>query len=271
MRYLGFPSGWIDFFQKYLEAPLNLDEATTAAAAATSEEEAQLKGPRTRKRGVPMAHASEKLIGELVLFCMDLAVHRQTGVLLYRLHDDIWLCGEPETAARAWECMQEYARVFGLEFNKSKTGSVYLPGTGIANKSDEAIADRLPTGPVTVGFLRLLPDQESSSTATGSSSGGKWVIDQSRVDAHLDQLEKQLGECKSVLAWVQTWNTCIGRFFSHTFGEPAHCLGVEHLDAILDTYSRMLKRLLPPGGNVVEHCMLFCCLPPTNIKKPPPF
>ncbi|KAK3315242.1 hypothetical protein B0H66DRAFT_337632 [Apodospora peruviana] len=229
MRYVGFEDDWIDFFRKYLEAPLNLDAA--------SDYRPQL-GPRTRMRGVPMAHASEKLIGELVLSFMDIAVNRKTGILLYRLHDDIWFCGEPEVSAQAWTCMESYAKVFGLEFNRKKTGSVYLHGSSAAR--DPRIVQTLPQGPVTVGFLSLDPES------------GKWAIDQARMGAHLDQLEKQLKGCSSVLAWVLTWNSCIGRFFSHTFGEPAFCLGSEHVDAVLDTYSRMLKKLFPTGS-VVEH------------------
>ncbi|KAH6847993.1 hypothetical protein B0I37DRAFT_309519 [Chaetomium sp. MPI-CAGE-AT-0009] len=233
MRYIGFGQDWIDFFKKYLESPLNLDAA--------SDDRPQL-GPRIRKRGVPMAHASEKFTGELVLFFMDLAVNRDTGILLYRLHDDIWLVGEPERSAQAWTCMQSFAKVFGLDFNKAKTGSVYLPGSA---KRDETIARTLPVGPVKIGFLCLDPKT------------GKWVIDQKLVVAHVDQLKKQLAECKSVLSWVQTWNSCIGRFFSHTFGEPAHCFGREHVDEILNTYQTMLRRLFPGSdgkeGSVVEH------------------
>ncbi|KAL2197265.1 hypothetical protein P885DRAFT_36449 [Corynascus similis CBS 632.67] len=233
MRYIGFGQDWIDFFQKYLESPLNLDAA--------SDDRPQL-GPRIRKRGVPMAHASEKFTGELVLFFMDLAVNRETGILLYRLHDDIWLVGDPERSAQAWNCMQSFAKVFGLEFNKAKTGSVYLPGSA---KKDRTIAETLPAGPVRIGFLRLDPET------------GKWAIDQKLVCAHVDQLKKQLSECKSVLSWVQTWNSCIGRFFSHTFGEPARCFGREHVDEVLNTYRNMLLRLFPgpagKEGSVVEH------------------
>ncbi|KAL2259204.1 hypothetical protein VTK26DRAFT_7196 [Humicola hyalothermophila] len=233
MRYVGFGQDWIDFFKKYLAAPLNLDAA--------SDDRPQL-GPRIRKRGVPMAHSSEKFTGELVLFFMDVAVNRETGILLYRLHDDIWLVGEPQKSAEAWTCMQSFAKVFGLEFNKSKTGSVYIPG---AAKRDAKIANALPTGPVKIGFLRL------------DSQSGKWVIDQQLVVAHVDQLKKQLSNCSSVLSWVQTWNSCIGRFFSHTFGEPAYCFGREHIDAVLETYRSMLQRLFPGSGgkegSVVEH------------------
>ena len=189
-----------------------------------------------------MAHASEKLTGELVLFFLDLTINRQVGMLLYRLHDDIWLCGEPAACSQAWEYMQQFAKVFGLEFNRNKTGSVYLVDT---DRRDNKIAASLPSGPVTIGFLKVDPKL------------GKWVIDQAQVDAHVSQLEKQLSACDSILAWVQTWNSCIGRFFSHTFGEPAHCLGPDHVDSILKTYERLQRQLFmghhSSGESVVEH------------------
>ena len=218
MRFVGFTENWISFFRKYLESPLNMDQ---------SSEGREQKGPRMRRRGVPMAHASEKLLGELVLFFMDLAVNRETGMLLYRLHDDLWLCGEPAKCARAWEVMNQYARVAGLEFNRGKTGSVYL-----ADSKDPEIVSRLPRGPVTFGFLQL--DEQS----------GDWVIDQTQVDAHVQQLQTQLNNCDNVvISWIRTWNSCIGRFFKNTFGQPANCFGGPHVESILATYEKMNKAL----------------------------
>lgn len=245
LKYVGLGDDWIDFFKKYLEAPLNLDLA--------SDDRPKL-GPRIRKRGVPMAHASEKLVGELVLFFMDLAVNRQTGILLYRLHDDIWLVGEPAQSAEAWTLMQTFAKIFGLDFNRSKTGSVYMHGNA---PRDPNIESTLPSGTVTLGFLQL------------DEGSGKWVIDRRLVQAHVDQLQKQLSNCHSVLSWVQTWNSCIGRFFSHTFGEPAFCFGKEHVDAILDTYSTMLSKLFPNGGSVVTHRKPALPPPPFPTASPP--
>ncbi|KAF7586075.1 hypothetical protein BBP40_009606 [Aspergillus hancockii] len=172
MTYFGIPEEWIAFFRKYLEAPLNMDNSADRRKKA---------GPRTRKRGVPIAHAIEKLAGELVLFPMDLAVNRETGLLLYRIHDDLWVCGEPEKCAKAWE-----------------------------------------------------------------------------VDAHVFQLQNQLSGCESVISWVWTWNSCIGRFFKNTFGKPAHCFGRAHIDAILSTYEKMQDTLfnaqIPQSGRTVtEH------------------
>lgn len=217
MRYIGFSENWIAFFKKYLESPLNMDQ---------SSEGREPKGSRIRRKGVPMAHASEKLTGELVLFFMDLAVNRETGMLLYRLHDDMWLCGDPEKCARAWEVMHEYAEVTKLEFNHHKTGSVYL-----SQSPDKSIASRLPEGPVTFGFLKL------------DSTSGDWVIDQPQVDAHVQQLQTQLNHCDSVISWIRTWNSCIGLFFRNTFGQPAHCFGQSHVHAILATYQKMYDTL----------------------------
>ncbi|KAL4804685.1 hypothetical protein BDV18DRAFT_166016 [Aspergillus unguis] len=225
MSYLGFSEKWIKFFRKYLESPLNMDASSEGRAPV---------GPRTRKRGVPMAHASEKFTGEMILFFMDLAVNSKTGLLLYRLHDDLWLCGEPGECADAWDVMNTFAKVTGLEFNLNKTGSVYL-----SESADPAIERRLPKGPVTIGFQKLDPS-------------GAWLIDQAQVAAHVKQLKTQLDSCNSIMQWIRTWNSCIGRFFKNTFGQPATCFGQEHVDMILNTYKDMQQTLF---GNktVTEH------------------
>ncbi|SPO01781.1 uncharacterized protein DNG_04454 [Cephalotrichum gorgonifer] len=220
MRFFGFPEKLISFYRKALQAPLNLSPSSDGASGG---------GPRTRQRGVPIAHATEKFIGELILFAMDLAVNRDTGMLLYRLHDDLFLVGEPARCAKAWKTMNVFAGVMGLEFNMHKTGSVYLTDNDKAQNPD--VAQILPKGTVQIGHLALDPES------------GNWVIDQEQVGEHVAQLKKQLGACGSILGWVQTWNSCIGRFFSHTFGEPGYCFGREHIDSILETY-RKLNRVL---------------------------
>ncbi|KAJ5756079.1 reverse transcriptase [Penicillium manginii] len=217
LAYAGFSDRWINFFRKYLETPLNMDQAFDGH---------EKLGPRKRRRGIPIAHASEKLIGELILFFMDLAVNKGTGILLYRLHDDIWLSGESEKCIKAWDIMQNFAQITGLEFNRHKSGSAYL---GDSMRSE--VISRLPEGPVRIGFLML------------DASSGEWVIDHSQVDAHVRQLKTQLDQCDSIISWIRTWNSCIGRFFKNTFGEPAYCFGRPHIDAILSTYEKMHKTI----------------------------
>jgi hypothetical protein len=234
LRFVGFPEHWIAFYKKYLQPMLNLSPAS---------DEATPRGPRMRQRGLPMAHAAEKLIGELVLFFMDLAVNHEAGSLLYRLHDDLWLVGQPTECAKAWEAMNTFAKVMGLEFNESKTGSAYLTTDGIVK--DSKIVSILPKGDVVVGFLKF--DEQT----------GSWVIDSAQVDTHLKQLQNQLQSCDSVLKWIQTWNSCIGRFFGHTFGEPANCFGRKHVDSILETHKR-IQAILFTGkdgkvSNLTQH------------------
>jgi len=134
--------------------------------------------------------------------------------------------------------MKKFSELFGLEFNYSKTGNVFLTEDDFSYE-DSQIAAKLPPGAVTIGFLNL------------DSKSGEWVIDQKKVDAHVKQLSKQLANAPSILSWVQTWNSCIGRFFSHTFGEPAKCFGRAHVDAVLETYKRMQEKLFP-GSDVCE-------------------
>jgi hypothetical protein len=231
LRFCGVDEDWISFFKKFLEAPLNMGPV--------SEGEPDSDRLQIRKRGVPMAHALEKFFGELVLYFMDLTVNQEASMLLYRFHDDLYLVGEPEKCAVAWQSMERYSTLMGLELNKSKTGSVLLTGHDFTYEDSE-IAAKLPTGSVSIGFLTLDPDS------------GNWVINQKDVFAHVLQLSKQLAAAPSILSWVHTWNSCIGRFFSHTFGVPANCFGKAHVDAILETYKHM-QEFLFPGSNVCAY------------------
>lgn len=231
MRFLGFSERTISFYRKVLQAPLNM--VSTPGESPTGQ-------PRIRQRGVPMAHAPEKLTGEMILFIMDLAVNKKTGMLLYRLHDDLFLCGEPSRCAQAWKAMEEFADIMGVEFNEHKTGSVYL--TNPEKSRDAEIESGLPEGVVRIGHLLL------------DKNSGEWVLDQDQIDEHVAQLQKQLAACTNILDWVKTWNSCISRFFSHTLGEPAYCFGQKHVDSVLETYQRIQRVLfkpvdLPEGDN----------------------
>ena len=190
LRFAGFSIDWITFFKKVLEPPMDMLNGQPV---------------RTRKRGLPMAHIFEKFIGELVLFFMDLAVNQEASMLLYRFHDDLWLVGKPADVAKAWKTMEVFASTMGLEFNENKTGSEYL----IQGQKDKnaSIVEALPEGAVTMHFLKLDPESR------------RWIINKDHVKQHVAQLQKQLAGSKSVLEWIKTWNSCIGRFFSYTFGE----------------------------------------------------
>lgn len=218
LKFCGLSDEWLRWFRAYLEVPLN----TTKAAG----EEQQT---RRRKRGIPIAHALEKYLGEMILVFLDVAVRRESNLLLYRMHDDIMLCGPTKQCEQAWATMQKFVKLMGLEFNKKKTGSISLNATG----SQKA---QLPDGDVTVDFLKLSHDR------------GLWVIDNENVNAHIKQLKEQLDESQDILSFIRTYNSCIGRFFGHTFGLPAHCLGPKHVEDILQTHQRIQKELFGEDG-----------------------
>lgn len=224
LRFWGIPEDWLAFFKKFAEAPLRMDPVPG-------------QNVRRRERGIPITDAFEKLFGESVLWCMDIAVNRLTETTLIRFHDDLWLCGEPSKCADAWGTIQNFVQVFGLEINTAKTGSVY-----ISNSEKHAdIASKLPTGPVCIGMLQL-------------SETGDWTLDQKQISAHVRQFQKQLGESKGIIAWAQIWNACMGKFFQNAFGKPANCFGQAHVNAILRAFTSMQQELFKEhNGSVTEY------------------
>ncbi|GES59237.1 hypothetical protein ATEIFO6365_0003051700 [Aspergillus terreus] len=244
LEYFGVPRTWLDFFKTFLEAPIKFVQDGPNAAV------------RTRRRGVPMSHAISTCLGEAVLFCMDYAVNQHTnGAHLYRLHDDFWFWGPEATCIAAWDAMKTFTRVTGLEFNEEKTGSVRLASTpdettrGDTYTPQELVAPDeskphvnsptlLPAGDIRWGFLKL------------DAQEGRFIIDQSQVDEHIAELQRQLGGCKSVFSWVKAWNSYFGRFFVNNFAKPAMCFGRSHIDMAIATLNRIERRLFPdsPGG-----------------------
>jgi hypothetical protein len=224
MRFWGVPEEWITFFKKFAEAPLRM-ESTPG------------ENVRIRKRGIPITDAFEKLFGECVLFCMDVAVNRLSGMTLIRFHDDLWLSGEPSICGNAWEVIEDFVKVLGLDINTSKTGSVYIAH----GEKDPVTASKFPAGPVIMGMLQLTED-------------GDWTIDQKQVTAHTRQLRKQLGQSRSIISWIQIWNACMGKFFQNTFGKPADCFGQAHVNAILQTHASMQRELFEShNGSVTQY------------------
>lgn len=89
LRFLGVPQLWIEFFTRFLEAPLKFVHDGRDAET------------RIRKRGVAMSHTLSDVCSEAVLFCMDYAVNQHAnGAYLYRLHDDFWFGGRNASAKR---------------------------------------------------------------------------------------------------------------------------------------------------------------------------
>ena len=217
-KFFGIPAFWLDFFHKFLGPPIQW-----------SDDSHNPEPVRIRKRGVQMATAFEQFFGEIILFPLDLAVNlKADGMHLFRMHDDLCMSGRPSSVGKAWKVIQEYCALMGLEFNDSKTGSAHLHNKK-NNRNSKPV--NLPKGNVSFGFLRLEPEI------------GEWIIDRDQVDRHTQQLRKQLAKCTSIFSWIQTWNSCIGRFFSRTFGETANCFGGAHADSILQMHKEIQQEI----------------------------
>ncbi|KAF2279623.1 uncharacterized protein EI97DRAFT_430655 [Westerdykella ornata] len=229
LKFLGVPDKWLRFFKKFLEPSLVF-----------SHDGADAEG-RVRKCGVPMSHVLADALSEALLFCLDFAVNKRTGgANIYRFHDDLWCWGQESTCVQAWEAIKEFAEIMGLEMNEEKTGAALI----VANENtSRAISAKLPQGKIKWGFLVLDP------------SVGRWVINQTDVDAHIVELRRQLGACRSVMAWVQAWNSYVSRFFSTNFGQPANCLGRAHNDMIIEAFQRIQRGLFADSGvaNATEY------------------
>ncbi|KAL1639485.1 hypothetical protein SLS58_007917 [Diplodia intermedia] len=230
LEYFGLKNNWLDFVKKFLAAPLLFTQDGPNAE------------PKVRKNGIPMGHVLADALGEAVLFCLDFAVHRKTnGAVLYRFHDDLWFWGQESTCVQAWQALQEFSSVMGLELNEEKTAAAKIVSPD--KQSLAPLHQALPTGTIRWGLLKL------------DAKAGRWIIDQEIVDLHVQELRRQLKSCNSVLGWVQAWNGYVGRFFSTNFGQPAHCLGREHVDMCIETFERIQRSLFAESGagNVVEY------------------
>ncbi|PNS17889.1 hypothetical protein CAC42_3848 [Sphaceloma murrayae] len=224
LRFFGFKDYIISFCQAFLETPLVFAQDGPDAV------------PNTRKAGAPMSHALSDVFGELILFCLDFAVNRATqGQKLYRMHDDLWFWGSPKDAQTAWQVIQEFTAVTGLELNEDKTGSVTVTTTGSTPNSG-----LIPSGPIKWGFLVLSPTTR------------KWEIDLAQVHDHIAELRLQLEACNSVFSFVQAWNSYVSRFFTTNFGRASHCHGPSHLRSVISTFE-LIQRELFPSGSVTAH------------------
>jgi hypothetical protein len=79
LTFFGVSNKWLDFFVKFLQAPLKFLHDDPAVQS------------QVRKRGVPESHVLSDVFGEAVLFCLDFSVNQVTrGGQLYRIHEEFW-------------------------------------------------------------------------------------------------------------------------------------------------------------------------------------
>lgn len=220
LGFFGVSETWIQFFKKFLKAPMKFiddDESTPA---------------REQLRGTPTSHVLSDLLGETTLFCLDFAINQSTsGNVLWRTHDDIWFWSRDHSlAVKAWETVDEFTKITGTEINPAKTGTIRASNTP---NSTLPIDKSLPEGEIRWGFLRFSPQT------------GRLEIDQVMVDSHIEELHKQVNDNKrkSIFAFIQAWNAYAATFFTSNFGQPANCFGRQHVDEMLATHERIQRQI----------------------------
>ncbi|EDU40310.1 hypothetical protein PtrSN002B_004346 [Pyrenophora tritici-repentis] len=225
LSFLGISDRWTKFFARYLHAPLKFADDPSSE-------------PRLRRRGMPGSHTLSDTLGETVLFCLDFAVNQAThGVDLYRIGDDVWFWNKDyDTCTNAWASVLNFTEIMGVKLDEKKTGSMR-----ISHIDEKTIDDRLPEGEIRWGFLQLDP------------KSGRFEIDQKMVDGHVEELRTQLqGKSKSVIDYIQAWNSYAATFFSSNFGKAANCFGREHVDKMLATH-RHIQDSIFPKSSIVQH------------------
>jgi predicted DNA-binding protein YlxM (UPF0122 family) len=223
LKFLGVSDNWLGFFKKFLEAPLKFIDDDDSSA-------------RKRRRGTPAAHVLSDVFGETTLFCLDFAVNQATSNNLWRMYDNFWFWSpDHKVAVKAWDTVDEFTIVTGVNVNPTKTGTVRISKDSNVTLP---IDDSLPEGEIRWGFLRLSPRT------------GRFEIDQKMVDSHINELHKQLlDKRKSILGFIQAWNTYAATFFTSNFGKAANCFGREHVDNMLSTHNKIEKQVFTKLSN----------------------
>ncbi|KAJ3569215.1 hypothetical protein NPX13_g6159 [Xylaria arbuscula] len=225
MCLLGASEAWMAFFNKFLRAPLKfLDDSPETA-------------PRTRRRGTPASHVLSEVFGESILFCLDFAVNQATdGHNVHRMNDDFWFWSRDHGIARtAWAAVSDFVNATRTYINHEKSGTVRISRDPSVELD---IDESLPAGDIRWGFLKL------------STKTGKFEIDQAVVDKHIVDLRRQLADKrKSVISFIQAWNTFGATFFTSNFGQPANCFGREHVDKILATHQRIQREVFSSSSS----------------------
>lgn len=219
LKFFGVPDRWLKFFRKFLQAPVKFVHDGPSAQV------------QIRKCGIPISHVLSASIGEALFFVLDFAVNQTTSANLYRFHDDLWFWGQEDTTVKAWKAIKRFAEVTGLSMNEEKTGSIQI--TQVSTETPPPKTE-LPKGQIRWGFLVM-------------EQSGKWAIDIKQIDQHIEELRLQLLACKSLMSYIQAWNTYVTKFFVVNFGKPAQCLGRRHIDMSIEAFTRIQRGLFAAG------------------------
>ncbi|KAH8725111.1 hypothetical protein GQ44DRAFT_682121 [Phaeosphaeriaceae sp. PMI808] len=110
LKFLGIPEFFLEFFERFLSAKLNIGPAVRGAPDRVL----------PRSRGVQDGHALELFFTEAVMFFLELSVHQKTGSYLYRLKDACYFVGSYEQNRMCGAQVAEFADTLGLEVDFAK-------------------------------------------------------------------------------------------------------------------------------------------------------
>ncbi|KAL1591667.1 hypothetical protein SLS60_011665 [Paraconiothyrium brasiliense] len=226
LGYIGVSEEWLSIFKRFLGAPLNMGPVVRG----TSDQ------VRTRTSGMPIAHAFETFFGEVVLFCLDLAVSFRTSSehttpYLLRLRDECYFVGKQQQCEEAHEQIETFAKVMGL---------------------DVVVKDLFPpaSGPgVTIEYLTFHRNNADDSKRPNKITISVNIAEVSR-DAR--RVKSLLASCQTVFGWVTVWNRSIGAYGTHGFGPLANVFGRPHLQAVTKAYN-LVYDIIFEDSNLTEH------------------
>lgn len=214
------PSKWINFFQAFLQPTVHVEEKGGYSMS------------KKRLRGIPIGHTLSTAFGELMLFVLDFAVNQDTqGCNIYRIFDDIHFFGQPDSCATAWQTIQKFTRVMGLELNEDKSDFFHYS----FSRDDDFKLDAMPEGQVRWGLLKL-------------EGEGEWTLDQEDLLYHIREMTRQLRYCDSIMSFIHAYNTYM-RFFVNNAGHPSFCLGKKHASSLIDMCLQVQKAVAESLSN----------------------
>ncbi|KAF2110593.1 hypothetical protein BDV96DRAFT_615154 [Lophiotrema nucula] len=221
LKFIGVSDMWLNIFTRFLKAPLNIGPVVRGTADQVL----------TRACGIPIAHGLERLFSEVILFFLDVAVHKGTGGYLYRLGHEGCFIGNKDQSDVAKAALTNFATAMGLDLELDS----------------EAI-----------GFMKF----------DSSDLNPKLTIDTSQVEQYAYRVKKQLAACTSVLEWVRLWNHSIGTYASHFFGPLANVFGKEHLDRVTEQYNRMYEIIFERRNLLAHWRQLLAPHLPQSMRAP---
>jgi hypothetical protein len=116
LKFLGIPEVFLDFFERFLSAKLNIGPAVRGAPDRVL----------PRACGVPAGHALEMFFTEAVMFFLDVDIHRKTSSFLYRLKDSCYFVSNGEQYQAYERQIAKFADAMGLDVVYPSSQSIGL-------------------------------------------------------------------------------------------------------------------------------------------------